>query len=131
MISSRLGSWYLASTQRRRFLGRATRIKACRRYHAFNLVEQRIAFIILVSKIAKLGLCFASVNRISLLLRQNVPILRSIPRLDKRPLRLIRIRLRADLFDADLCAIFCEEYVLLLHLLYAAFGQLLRVNEDL
>lgn len=58
-------------------------------------------------------------------------LLRSIPRLDKRSLSLIRVLLCTDFFDADLRAILGEHDILLFHLADAALGELVRVEVDL
>ena len=62
---------------------------------------------------------------------EDAPLLRSIPRLDKGFLRLVGIRLGADFLDADACAVFGDDNVLLLHLLDAPISELAGVEEDL
>jgi hypothetical protein len=59
------------------------------------------------------------------------PILRRIPRLNKRLLRLIRIRLRTDFPDADFRPVLGKHDVFLLELARAALGELVRVDVDL
>jgi len=57
--------------------------------------------------------------------------MRSIPRVDERFLRLIRILLGADFLDTHFGAILGEDDVLLLHVTDAALGELVRVEVDL
>lgn len=57
--------------------------------------------------------------------------MRSIPCLDEGTLRLICIVFGIDFLDSDLGAVFGEDDVLLLHLLDAALGELVGVEEDL
>jgi len=57
--------------------------------------------------------------------------MRSIPCLDEGTLRLIRIVFCIDFLDSDFSAVFGEDDVLLLHLLDAALGELVGVEEDL
>ena len=66
-----------------------------------------------------------------MMLHDDLPFMRSIPCLDEGTLRLIRIVFGIDFLNSDLCAVFGEDNVLLLHLLDAALGELVGVEEDL
>lgn len=66
-----------------------------------------------------------------MMLHDDLPFMRSIPCLDEGTLRLIRIVFCIDFLDSDFSAVFGEDDVLLLHLLDAALGELVGVEEDL
>jgi hypothetical protein len=58
-------------------------------------------------------------------------VLRSIPRLDKGSLCLVRVLFCADFLDSDLGAVLGEDDVLLLQLVHAALGEFVGVEEHL
>jgi hypothetical protein len=76
--------------------------------------------------------CFTLLaHAFAICLSQYVPFLCGIPRLHKCPLCLVRVSLRADFLHSYSCAILRQNDVFLLHLLLAALGEFVRVEEDL